>query len=339
MTLERIRVRGDDAATIERALAAIRTGARVVLPTETVYGLALRPADGAHTLHVADVAAARALCGSLDARVERLVERYWPGPLTVLVGGDDRAPIGIRVPAHPWTAAVLAATGPMWLTPLESNGVALADPDAIATTFRDSIDLLVDDGRSRIGQPSTVVDVRHPVWRIAREGILGAADVYAATARRVLFVCTGNTCRSPLAQVLAERAAAARLGVERRDLPARGLLLASAGVGTADDLPASDGSIAVAAEIGLDLSRHRSTALRREALRSADLVLCLSESHRERLLASGAIAPERTALLDPDDHDIPDPYGGPIDVYRETRERIDAAIRKRLPLILGDDLG
>lgn len=147
-----------------------------------------------------------------------------------------------------------------------------------------------------------------------------------ATARRLLFVCTGNTCRSPLAAALA-RARAEEEGTGEVEVR-------SAGIRASRGAPVSEGSEEVAGEVGLDLSRHAATPLDRELLDWADLVLCMGVSHRlevERLGATGGEAVLLTRFL-PEEHpdhgrSIPDPVGRGVDVYRDVRRTLEAAVR------------
>ena len=144
-----------------------------------------------------------------------------------------------------------------------------------------------------------------------------------SSARHFLFVCTGNTCRSPLAEAIARREARTR-GLE-------GLSFRSAGTHASEGAPASEGSAAVGREAGLDLSAHASTPLDRDLLDWADLVLCLSVSHRlavEREDGEGAVLVTRFL---PEGHpergrSVPDPVGRGVDVYRDVRELLAEAV-------------
>lgn len=141
---------------------------------------------------------------------------------------------------------------------------------------------------------------------------------------RLLFVCTGNTCRSPLAEALARREAIERgLGdVE----------VASAGTSAWDGAPASDGALLVALERGLDLSTHRSQQLTRELVQSHDLVLAMGPHHLERAEALGGEG--RTHLLTAfaggpsGGRAINDPFGGDLEQYRDTLAELLAEIRR-----------
>lgn len=149
---------------------------------------------------------------------------------------------------------------------------------------------------------------------------------------RLLFVCTGNTCRSAMAEGIA-RGVAAERGLTD-------LVIESAGTG-ASPLPvdpsvpgpgASDGALLVALEHGVDLTRHRSRALTRELVASADLILAMGSRHIDRIVELGGA--NKAHLLTTfasggsAHHGIEDPFGGPLVAYRTTYEELDTEIRR-----------
>lgn len=150
----------------------------------------------------------------------------------------------------------------------------------------------------------------------------------------LLFVCTGNTCRSPAAEVLA-RAEADRLGL-------RDVGTASAGSFAFPDQPAAGVSIAVARERGLDLESHRSRELGLELLEWATHVITMTGSHAR---AVHQLAPEASVYLLtdflPSDHPahgqgIVDPFGGDLEVYEQTYRELDEAVEALFARLSGD---
>ncbi|MFN8572510.1 MAG: low molecular weight protein arginine phosphatase [Gemmatimonadaceae bacterium] len=141
---------------------------------------------------------------------------------------------------------------------------------------------------------------------------------------RLLFICTGNTCRSPLAEGIARREAIER-GLGEVDVD-------SAGTSAWDGAPASDGALLVALERGLDLSSHRAKQLSPDLVASSDLILAMGPHHLERaealgglrkshLLSDFASAGERSTP-------VPDPFGGDLEAYRVTFRDLEREIRR-----------
>lgn len=147
----------------------------------------------------------------------------------------------------------------------------------------------------------------------------------------IMFVCTGNTCRSSMAQALLVRMLRERLGEG-----AQRYRVTSAGTATLPDLPASAQAIEVLAERGIDLGEHRSTPVDPALLERADLVLTMTRRHRDTVLAMAPHLADRVFTLKEyvnpglkgDDIDISDPFGQPVEVYRAIAAELEANLSR-----------
>ncbi len=138
----------------------------------------------------------------------------------------------------------------------------------------------------------------------------------------ILLICTGNTCRSPLAEALLRTKLAER-GVD-------GVEVSSAGTGAWDGAPASEGAYLVALEHGLDLSAHRARLLSKEVAAGADVILTMARHHRARVEQLGAtgkahLLGEYAGRTGPA-AEVRDPFGGDLQGYRETFEELDGLL-------------
>jgi protein-tyrosine phosphatase len=347
----------DSRDLVRRAVQALAAGKLVALPTETVYGIA---ACGLLPDAVARLARARQLPESqplplavagpseaLDWVPEmnflgrRLARRCWPGPVTLVFneagrGVASRLPapvrrhvcpagtVGLRAPAHEALLRILRLLpGPLLLTAAaRGEEPAAATAEQVVQSLGETVDVVLDDGPCQYGRPSTVVGVDGKRWHILREGLVPAELVRRQTACILAFVCTGNTCRSPLAEAVCKKLLAERLGCTVDELPQRGFLVLSAGVAAMMGARAAEEAVAVAAELGADLSEHRSRPLTADLARQADCLLVMTAGHAEAVREQfGRVSP-RLCLIDPSGEDIPDPIGSDLPVYRGCARQI-----------------
>ena len=149
---------------------------------------------------------------------------------------------------------------------------------------------------------------------------------------KILFVCTGNTCRSPLAEAIARK-----MAIERG---LTDLEFASAGTSAWENAPASDGALLVGMEHGLDLSQHRAQLLSRELVGANDVILAMGPHHLERVEALGGTGKAFTltgfASHGKSDRAISDPVGAELSVYRSTFNELEREIRRVVERVTAD---
>ena len=194
---------------VELAARALAAGGIIALPTDTVYGLAAVPfgtgaADRLFTVKrrprevdlpvlVADEDQALSLVSAVPDAGRRLMSRYWPGALTIVLPrgpdvvadlGADEATVGLRCPAHPVPRAVCRAVGPLATTSANLHGrPTLTTASEVAATFGDAVAVVLDGGTCA-GEPSTVVDCTGEEPKLLREGRIPWTDVVAVAGTR-----------------------------------------------------------------------------------------------------------------------------------------------------------
>jgi len=354
-----------DDERIREAAAALARGELIVFPTETVYGLGAsalsreandalnrlknRQPDKPFTLHLPDPEQARMYAGTLSPVALRLIQRAWPGPLTLVLPdrrGDPERPqglveaaiyhhhtVGLRCPDHVIGRAILRAAG----VPVVGTSANLAGqapprtaPDALAQ-LDGRVTLVVDAGPARHAGPSTVVRVQpDDSYQVLREGAISDRRLARLTQTRILLVCTGNMCRSPMAVGLARKILADRLDCTPDDLDAHGFQITSAGTACAGGGPASDNAVRVMANMGIDLARHRSRPMTVDALTQADYIWVMTDGHRNAAIRQAPAVGANVLLVDPGGREVSDPIGGDLEVYRACARHLEQALAHRL---------
>jgi L-threonylcarbamoyladenylate synthase len=215
-----------DSQAIERAARVLRSGGLVAFPTETVYGLAAnaldasavakiftakgRPSTNPLIVHVASVSEAVPLTANWPSTAQALAERFWPGPLTVVVSKSDRIvdlvaaggpTIALRVPAHPVAQALLRVSGLPLAAPSanRSSGLSPTRVEHVVSSLEGRIDLILDGGPTPGGIESTVVDVTRSPPRLLRPGPITPSQIEAVVGAIQIMNTAGpgQPLRSP----------------------------------------------------------------------------------------------------------------------------------------------
>jgi protein-tyrosine phosphatase len=200
----------------------------------------------------------------------------------------------------------------------------------VVDQFRGRISVIIDAGETRFKGPSTVILISGNRWKILRQGVLSEHAVRRSANCIILFVCAGNTCRSPLAECICKSLLAEIVGVSIDRLEDNGYTVMSAGISCGGAMPASEMAIQIGREYGIDLTNHLSQRVTKEMLATADRIF-VTERHQVKYLErlSGA-ASGTIELLSTDNEDILDPAGGTLSDYRICASRIEKALRERI---------
>ncbi|MCA9309967.1 MAG: Sua5/YciO/YrdC/YwlC family protein [Phycisphaerales bacterium] len=279
----------------------------------------------------------------------RLITRLAPGPVTFRLPLDpddldtirlsynlvprtveDGNHLLIRVPAGSAAQRVIAAAA----TPVVISAVSTETRSAM--TVDEAIEILgtrpgvehisaaIHDGPGS-GRPSTLISLdADGGYTVQRTGALEERYIQKMINRTVLFVCTGNTCRSPMAEAIARHL------VEAGPTPGLVTTVKSAGAYAGPGAPATPEAVRAVEAMNIRMHAHASTPLTRELIHEADVIYGLTRAHVDAILSIDPDALDKVHLLDPDGRDVPDPIGSPQAVYNSTAAAILPLVQRRL---------
>lgn len=349
----------------------LEQGGIVAIPTETVYGLAARvhpdtlvrlnavkqrPEDKRYTLHIGDKSDLDIYVPRLSAPARKLIANGWPGPIT-LVFELDRTEIekqkekidkeifnilyadntiGIRCPDLSVCSKLLKATLVPIVAPSAnpSSQPPATNAEQVLEYFDGKIDVLIDGGQEacRYKKSSTVVKFSASGIDVLREGVYKKEEIQKMATVRILFVCTGNTCRSPMAEGICKKILADKFGCSIDELPCFGYTVNSAGIAAIDGLPASTEAEVICREYGISIAEHKSRQLTPEAISGSDLIFVMTPVHRNVCREMAGSCGARIQMLD--ENEVPDPIGRGMDVYKRCAEQIGSALKERIDELL-----
>lgn len=324
-----------DPAALDPAVEALRNGGLVGIPTDSVYGvagnldrpetLARLQAFGPVAVHLSDRDELRKVVpGPVPAAAQRLIQRFWPGPLTLIFG--DTA---VRYPNHRVARDLGKRAG------VRIGAAPAGDPPAVSgdearRALEGKVDVLVDAGPTKQHGPPTVVRLKDGRAEVEREGAIPRAVIDEVNVTTLLFVCTGNTCRSPMAEALARKMLADRLKVKESELAEKGYKVLSAGTSAGHGGAASEEAEQIVKKYGADLSRHESRPVTVSMIEEADKVWVMTNRHRKTLVEWMPEHAAKIQLLDPTGKEVDDPVGGTMEMYRVAAKHIHDSLTQRL---------
>lgn len=352
----------DYAQEIARGVDALLAGKLLVLPTETVYGVAgllTHPNARAalhelrqtivtqnFTIHVARPSDALQYLGDVNEFGKRMIRKLWPGPVglifrvsperrreiaqgLVLTDLDlyDEDSITLRCPDHRVFFDVVSQIDkPIALISPPGGHYRQADiPDEV----RGQVEMVFDAGETRFSKPSTLLRVNQDAYEVVRAGVYDQRIIDKLLKTTVLFVCSGNTCRSPMAAGLALQFLAGKLVIPASELERHGITVLSAGTQALPGARATPQAIVALSDMGVDLTEHRSRPLTVDMIHQADVIYGMSANHVRAILSLAPYASDKTFQLDPE-RDIEDPIGGDNALYVQVANQLKTLIERRL---------
>ncbi len=343
---------------------ALVEGKLVALPAETAYHVvasALKPAavdqlvemnaqQGKRppNLFLRSAAECQDYVPQLSRVASRIVCRGWPGPLVLELPipsqrslADCLPPevvqallqeekfLALRVAAHEAIRhAMRLMPGPLVAAPLcDPAGQPICQADGLRDQFGQQLSAIVDDGKTHFGGLATSVRVEDNLCRVLHAGVLDREALQRLGQLVVLLVCTGNTCRSPMAEAILRSKLKERFP-KLMSSELQPAFVVSAGLSAFPGGPASPEAISVMKKRGLSLLDHQSRAVTERGLRHADLVLTMTASHRSAIVDKMPEIAGKVHLLSGSPQDVSDPFGGSESVYAACADQLEGYLER-----------
>ncbi|MEN6385731.1 MAG: L-threonylcarbamoyladenylate synthase [Phycisphaerales bacterium] len=355
-----------DSEKLKKCAECIDAGGLVVFSTETVYGIACRAEkkslerldtlkqrnpEKRYTLHIGSKDKLTDYVLKLSLPAKKLVKNAWPGPLTIIFELTDNEikelkekhsaetveilyknnTIGIRCPDEPFACTLLNLCKYPVVAPSANLGgqPPATDGKTAYEQIGDFVDIIINSGTCKYEKSSTVAQISPSGLKILRVGAYSERQIQKMYNVSILFACTGNTCRSPMAEGLAKKKISEKIGCDIDLLEEKGYKIESAGILAVKGFAASDGSVRFCASKGVDISNHISQRLTVEKIKNADYIFAMSNGHKDAIIQLCPQAEQKCLLLK-DGQEIDDPIGGDLDAYSACGQMIEQAVDDRI---------
>lgn len=355
-----------DEKVLSHAAEILKKGGLIAFPTDTVYALGVnvllrdavakvyevkqKPKSKPLPILLASGDELERFVSRMSPTAQKLVQAFWPGPLT-LVLACDKGPltgqkVGFRVPDDPIAIHLIKQCNVPIACP-SANITGQPSPmtaQEVLKDFNSKVDLVIDAGPTEIGKESTVVEVNQDGVKFLRRGFIpqelidtciNRPTLARNTVKKVLFVCTGNSCRSVMAEGLFSKLV--------QDKGGKDIQAISAGTTAFPGIRASENTILVMREEGVDISKHLSQPLTQELIANTDLIIAMTRAHQSfihEISKSPQAESKKVHLLmefasrwDFFGVDVEDPIGQPLWAYRNCLAMMKDPIQKLVELL------